>query len=203
MITLKVKSRGHLVEIPGLPAFRTPANIDVSKADIRGVIGHLKVCGIEDYEIVAKSESGVVEVYKKEDFELSKKKDSDPPELDRKEINKRFNKLEKMIAKLAQKKASKTDSEKEQINDKLERLEQLTERILEESLVKDVVYTKTIGEGKKADNIEDLEDAYIPNIDVSDMTISSGGSKTLEQDSDDLEDSADLLAGLGNEKEAK
>ena len=79
MLTLRIKSRGQVVQIPGSAPFRTPATIDVSNMKIRNLIGYLRVSGIEDYEIVATSDKGIVEVYKKSDFELPKKKKESMP----------------------------------------------------------------------------------------------------------------------------
>jgi len=191
MLTLRIKSKGQMVQLPGVAPFRTPATMDVSKMKVRNLIGYLTASGIEDYEIVATSDKGVVEVYKKADFDLLKKKEDDPNIGYKKNIDKRFNKLEKLIGKLISKQDSQKTTNKEQtIDDKLNRIE----RLLEESSVRQVVYTKT--EGEKDVKIEELEDAFIPEVDVSDMKMSSSGAKILEQDSDDIEGSANLLSGL-------
>lgn len=197
MLTLRIKSRGQVVQMPGSAPFRTPATIDVSNMRIRNLIGYLRSAGVEDYEIVATSDKGVVEVYKKTDFELPKKKETNPAKAYQKAINNRFNRLENLIGRLFEKSASKDNSKKEQnIDEKLNRIEKL----LEEASVKEVVYTKFVDE--KADADEELEAAFIPEVDVSDMRMSSSGAKVLEQDSDNLEDTANLLSGL-TKKEAK
>lgn len=195
MLTLRIKSKGQVVQLPGSAPFRTPATIDVSNMKIRNLIGYLRVAGIEDYEVVATSDKGVVEVYKKADFELPKKKETNQAKAYQKTINNRFNRLENLIGKLFEKSASKDNSKKEQnIDEKLNRIEKL----LEEASVKEVVYTKFVDE--KADVDEELEAAFIPEVDVSDMTMSSSGAKVLDQDSDDLEDTANLLSGLTKEE---
>jgi len=198
MLTLRIKSRGQVIQMPGSAPFRTPATIDVSNMRIRNLIGYLRSAGIEDYEVVATSDKGVVEVYKKTDFELpKKKKETNQTKAYQKAINNRFNRLENLIGKLFEKPTSKDDSKKEQnIDEKLDRIEKL----LEEASTKEVVYTKFVD--KEADEIEELEHAFIPEVDVSDMKLSSSGAKLLDQDSDELEDTANLLSGL-TKKEAK
>jgi hypothetical protein len=69
MILLKIKTPGHLISIPGLPIFRTPAEVDVSKIDIRVVHMYLVTAGIDEYEIVAETKKGGKEVYKRDDFD--------------------------------------------------------------------------------------------------------------------------------------
>jgi ribosome assembly protein YihI (activator of Der GTPase) len=147
---------------------------------------------------VATSDKGVVEVYKKSDFELpKKKKETNQAKAYQKAIDNRFNRLENLIGKLVEKSASKDNSKKEQnIDEKLDRIEKL----LEEVSVKETVYTKYVDE--KVVEVEELEAAFIPEVDVSDMKMSSSGAKVLDQDSDDLEDTASLLSGL-TKKEAK
>lgn len=195
-IILKIKDKGHLVEIPGVAPFRTPAKINVTTADIRNIIGHLKACGIEEYEIIASTDKGDKEVYTQEDFELPKKEVSkSDSENYKKQIDKRFNKLEKMIVNLAAKKVSNPNNNKEQITNKLEKLELIAQKILDEANVREVIYTKIPGK-IDVDNIEELEDAYIPEVDISDMKMVSTGVETLKQDVDDIEDAADMLSNL-------
>jgi ribosomal protein L5 len=195
-IILKIKDKGHLVEIPGVAPFRTPAKINVTTADIRNIIGHLKACGIEEYEIIASTDKGDKEVYTQEDFELPKKEVSkSDSENYKKQIDKRFNKLEKMIVNLAAKKVSNPNNNKEQITNKLEKLELIAQKILDEANVREVIYTKIPGK-IDVDNIEELEDAYIPEVDISDMKMVSTGVETLKQDADDIEDAADILSNL-------
>lgn len=200
-IILKVKEKGHLIEIPGVPPFRTPAKINVTNADIRNIIGYLKACGIDSYEVIASTEKGTKEIYTEQDFELPKKESKPIDELAYKnQIDKRFNRLEKMIATLASKKTSNLGNNKEQITNKLENLELIAKRILDEAVVREVVYTKTPGRIIKEDDIEELEDAYIPEVDISDMKIVSSSVEILKQDSDNIEDSVDKLSNLTGKK---
>lgn len=192
MITLKVKEKGHLLEIPGLAPFRTPANIDVSRIGIRNVIGHLQVNGITDYEIIAVSPQGDKEVYKQEDFEPEKKKTKKKVDPYRKQIEGRFDKLEKMISMLFNREMKgKEDSNKEQITEKLERLEKISEEILKNHKVKGIIYHDV----KKRD--EDVEDSFIPEIDIDSLKLRSSSVKSVKQDQkEEIDDAADSLSKL-------
>lgn len=188
-----------MIQLPGSAPFRTPATIDVSKMKIRNLIGYLRQAAIEDYEIVATSDKGVREVYKKSDFDLPKKKDQDSDSAYKKAINKRFNRLEKLIKSLVDNQDSKNTSDKEQtIDDKLNRIEKL----LEERVVKEVVYTK-VTDGKVPD-VEELEEEerFIPSVQIDDMKLSTSSSKTIEKGKpDDVDDKADSLSKiLGGKK---
>ncbi|MBY9000981.1 MAG: hypothetical protein KGD64_08715 [Candidatus Heimdallarchaeota archaeon] len=190
MITLRVKEKGHLLEIPGLAPFRTPADIDVSRIGIRNVIGHLQVNGITDYEIVAVSPQGDKEVYKQEDFEPEKKKKKVDPY--RKQIEGRFDKLEKMISMLFNREMKgKEESNKEQITEKLERLERISEEILKKHKVDGIIY----GDVKK--RVRDDEDSFIPEIDIDSLKLRSSSVKSVKQDQkEEIDDAADSLSKL-------
>ena len=185
-----------MVEIPGVAPFRTPAKINVTNTDIRTVIGHLKACGIEEYEIVATTEKGERQVYKKEDFELLTKEVKTTTFNYEEQIDKRFNKLEKMISNLAAKKVGSPENNMEQITNKLEKLEVITQNILDEATVRELFYTKTPNQIIRDDNIEELEDAFIPEVDISDMKMVSSGVQIFKQDDNEIENAADMLSNL-------
>ena len=184
-----------MIQLPGSAPFRTPATIDVSKMKIRNLIGYLRQAAIEDYEIVATSDKGVREVYKKSDFDLPHKKDKDSESAYKKAINKRFNRLERLIKSLVDNQDSKNTSNKEQtIDDKLNRIE----RLLEERVVtKEVIYTK-VTDGKTP-NVEELEEEerFVPSVEIDDMKLSSSSTKTIEKrKKEDVDDAADSLSKL-------
>jgi hypothetical protein len=182
VITLKIKKAGHTVDIPGLPTCRSPVDFDISKLDIRVVAMSLKNAGIAEYEIVADIGHGVKEVYTKNDFEVKDKKSKDSSEI--KELNKRFKKLEGMISSLLVQKQRNSFSEKEQINNKLDRLEKLITK--KSSSVEKIRFEP---------EIEELE-SFIPDIDTSSMKIKSKNLKVIKQDSEDLDDASDMLSSL-------
>jgi hypothetical protein len=95
MITLKVKDRGLMIEIPGIPSFRSPANINISNIKLKAITKALNNLGVQDYEIISK-EGDDKKIYTKKDFEKPKKKKEDLSE-----INERFNKIEQMLYALS------------------------------------------------------------------------------------------------------
>jgi hypothetical protein len=187
-----VKDRGHMVMIPGLAQFRTPAQIDISHVKIRLVISSLYNSGITDFEIVAKEDKHEV-VYTKDDFELPKKDNKTEPNLDK--IDKRFNKIERMLQKLVKKADGNKNLPGEQITNKLNALEELSKRILEKESVREIVYTSTT-EKSKSPIVEDLdEELYIPEIDIDDMELMGSVSEKIGE-VEDVEEAADVLSRL-------
>lgn len=184
MIILKIKKPGYTIAIPGLSPSRSPVEVDISKLDIRVVAMYLKSADISEYEIIADIGKGSKEVYTKKDFEIREKSKSEPY---KKEVNKRFNKLEKMLSTLLIREAGKSSLEKEQITNKLNNLEKLLQKKLTTSFLNNTINNEP--------EVEEL-DSFIPDINVSDLSIKSKGVKTIKQDSDDLEDAADILSGL-------
>lgn len=181
-----------MLEIPGLAPFRTPADIDVSRIGIRKVIGHLQVNGIIDYEIIAVSPQGDKEVYNQEDFAPEKKKKKKKIDPYRKQIEGRFDKLEKMISMLFNREMKgKEDSNKEQITEKLERLERISQEILKKHKFNGIIY----GDVKKRD--EDVEDSFIPEIDIDSLKLRSSSVKSVKQDQkEEIVNAADSLSKL-------
>lgn len=189
MITLRVREKGHLIEIPGVTPFRTPADIDISRIEIRKVIGHLQVCGITDYQIVAVDKEGKKETYNQEDFVPKKKKKKVDPY--KKQIESRFDKLEKMIMTLlTREKKGNEDLNKEQITEKLEQLERISKEIL--SKRPDVIYKDSKGRKKVKE-----EERFIPNVDIKDLKLKSSSVKSLKQDQkEEIDNAADSLSEL-------
>lgn len=194
MIKLKIKKPGHTIAIPGLKPCRSPVDIDISKLDIRVIEMYLNTAGIKDYEIVAESKKGVVEVYTEKDFKLKQEKKK--PDLAYKsEIDKRFDRLEMVILNLLSKKeVSKIPLEKEQITNQLEKLETITKKILETQSVKKVEHQPNM------EPVIEEFDSFIPDIDISDMTLISSDVKIVEKDNEELEDTAEMLSKLGGGK---
>jgi len=188
MIILKITQLGQTIEIPGLPTFRSPVDIDITNLDMRKVAMYLKASSIEQYKIVSKPGTGNRKTYTNKDFE---KRYSQQEDLSKLSVDKRFDKLEKMMASLLIKKDGNVDSEKEQITDKLDNLEKLF-RKGQFQLVNKPLPTEILFKGDEPE-IEEL-DSFIPEINLSDMTIKSD-IKIIKRD-DDIEDSVDILSSL-------
>lgn len=194
MITLNIKERGHLIDIPGMAPFRTPATVDISKGDVKTIVGYLRVCDITDYEIIASNDSGAKEIYNSKDFNIVKTKKSVKQKIakpDKKSEN-RMNRMEKMIEEM----------HKNSINDYPEKVEQTTNQI--EQFKKAVLDTiksiniKNVDTKSIMDELEDDVEPFIPEIDVEGMTLKGGGDhKTVKKDKGSA-DAADALSKLLN-----
>ncbi len=188
MITLKIKTPGHTIAIPGLSAFRSPVEVDISKLDVRVVAMYLKTSGIEKYEIVAETKHQK-EVYTKKDFEVKKTKKSTKSKED---WQKRFNRLESMLENLLTAPRNERKSE-EQIINKLDKLENILSNVSPSTRLPD-----SDGNIKNSEK-EDVY-SFIPDVDIEDMKVqSSDNIKRVKQD-EGIEDSADILAGLMKKK---
>jgi hypothetical protein len=196
MIILYIKEKGQLIELPGMAPFRTPAKIDISKIDIRKVIGHLKVNGIKNYKVIAEDKKGSKEIYTAKDFDVkSKKKKADPH---KKEIYERFNRLESMIEALIKKEARNDNKKEEQITEKLNELEKLSKEILKRE--PKTITTKDKVVGQKWDDDEEVT-RFIPEVDIENMELKSSSVKSVKEEKKELEDNVDALSKfLGRKK---
>lgn len=194
MITLIIKEKGHLVDIPGHSQFRTPATIDISKGDIRQIIGYLKVCDITDYEIIASNNSGK-EIYKPKDFnidhpKIKKKKDKKSDS----RIEKRIDRMEKMIKKLYETSSNDSGKKLEQTTNQMEQFQKNVLDVLGklQNMTMKNMSNKTILQELE----EETVDPFIPDIDTEGMRLrSQGGHKTVKKE-EDSDDAADALSKL-------
>ncbi len=197
MIKLIIKEKGHLIEIPGMQSFRTPATVDISKTDIRTIVGYLRVCNINDYEIIA-SNDNEQEVYRAKDFNPTKKviPKADVPKKDTKVLEKRIGKLEKMIQDLHQKSENDSGKNEEQTTNQME---QFQNNILDA--------IKKMGSGgrnvteterkSKHDIIDEDEVApFIPEIDTEGMKLRGDGEHKTVKKEEGSDDAADALSKL-------
>ncbi len=181
MLTLKITEKGHLIDLPGMAPFRTPANINVSKIPLNVLILKLKVYDITEYEIISELGDQKI-VYKKEELEKIKEKDLN--KMDKKFIkhfDKRLNKLENMIKQLV------VPQSKPDVNINLNKEQ-----------IKNVVSELLNKPTKKEADIEE-DDIFIPPVNINGMKLKSSDHTIIKQD-ENLEDSADLLSEIQKEK---
>jgi len=195
MLILKIKDKGMYLEIPGTLPTRSPAEIDISKCDLISVSTYLRKQGIKNYQILSLSGD---DAKIRRGLPAPKMQDAS---IDQKVINKRFTRLEEMVEQLLQKQVGNDDQKSEQITDKLKNLEELAKKLLDkEPVIQRVVEVSSKSQPKTKKKpepkIEELEDTFIPSIDVSNMKMKGGSKKTIKQDKMDLDDSADLLSRI-------
>ena len=111
-----------------------------------------------------------------------------------------------MLAALLEKQLATKPEKSEQITDKLNKLETLTQKILEkdikvvERVVQQSVKKTKAKKFEDEPEIEELDTTFIPNIDTSKMKLKGKSKKTVKQDKHDIDDSADLLSRImGND----
>lgn len=181
MLILKIKDRGHFINIPGLPPLRTPVNVKADRLDLRLAEMALRRANIKNYEIVSVEE---VQEPKKQEVkyvEIPIKERDDGSKIE---------KLEAMLELLLSRELEKTTDNREQINKKLDSLEKL---IIEKSNRDPIEITKNSSDPI----IEEIEDSvFIPSIDIDDMKLKGESGKKIIKQEDKFDENADLLASL-------
>lgn len=188
MILLQVKEKGTVVDIPGTKKARAPADVDITNIDINFAIMYLRKQGIENYKIVSITDTEVKEVGS---TMLKKKKEIEKDDGWKNNIEARFNQLESLIINFLGKKQSNSHRNSEQITNKLENLEKLSEEIMRKQISGTPISEE--GDGPK---IEELDDKFIPKIDIEGMSLKGSTIKTLQSDSEDADEAADLLSSI-------
>lgn len=193
MITLRIRKKGHFLEIPGMSPFRTPVEANISHISIPLVVSALKAQGVTKFEIISDT-VGKEQVLTQEDFIVKKK---DIEKYEKEDYEDRFNKLESLMKRLLKKQASDTPSNKEQITNRLNSIEKLLKR---KEPTRVIHVTKDQDESKRVDKepkVEELEDTFIPNIDLEGLELKGEASQeSIKQDKLDIDDSADLLSRI-------
>lgn len=193
MIVLKVKEKGHLINIPGIPPVRSPVEIDISKCNVQTVITKLRSQGIRSYEIIEKQHESKKKTEKKE----QEKKLTEEDKTYKKEINKRLNNLEKTISDIVSTNVGNEIENKEQITEKLETLEILTKELLKKQ--KTIILDEKLTKGEP--EVEELVSTFIPEVDISGMKLQGKTTqKVVQQDKEVDSDDVDLLSQLLGKK---
>lgn len=192
MITLRIKQKGHFLDIPGMTPFRTPVEANISHVSIPMVVSALQSQGVKQFEIISDTK-GKEQVLTHRDFMVKKKVEEHKKE----DYEDRFNKLESLMNKLINKQTSDPSLNKEQITNRLHSIEKL----LKKKKPTEVIHvTKYKDESKKVETeptIEELEDTFIPKIDLEGLELRGESSQeSIKQDKADIDDSADLLSRI-------
>jgi len=182
-IKLIIKEKGRYVNIPGIPEFRSPAKVDVTKIKLSLLIPSLHSCGIVNYELVSTDNKGQT-VYSGEELQPPEKKQKDN------ELNNRLDRVESLLLKLVSDESSHKGNSSEQITNRLNRIERMIRK------GQKIVYHEVSSD--KSPKIEELDDdKFIPEIDVSEMQLSGKTTVVVGEKSDeDVNDAVDLLSSL-------
>ena len=180
-IKLTIRERGRFVEIPGLAAFRTPATIDVTKIKLSILIQSLHSCGVNNYELVSEDRKGN-KTYTQDDFNLPEKKKEDT------KIGNRLDRMEDLLLKLISNGSGQKVASSEQITNRLNSIERMLRK------GQKIIYK---GSSDGSPVVEELDDQYIPEIDISEMQISGKTTEVVEKTlKEDIDDAVDLLSSL-------
>jgi hypothetical protein len=191
MIILRIREKGHYLEIPGITPFRSPADVDISRVNPSMVISHLKQNGMENFEIISETATGEKKIYKADDFKnMKEEKPKKSNKIDK--LEKRFGRLENLITKLIERGLGNSTDNSEQINRKLDSLEELIIQKQPSVIIK---------KGEKGEpQVEDL-DTFIPNIDIDSFKVKGKeAEKSVKQDKSDIDENADLLSQISKPK---
>ncbi len=93
---LAIKEVGFEVKLPGVPIFRTPANVNISGLDLTILVSILKNVGITSFEIINDDKVREFKVFSKNNKKEINTNENEKVEII-KLINERFNKLENLI----------------------------------------------------------------------------------------------------------
>ncbi len=192
MIILRIRKKGHFIEIPGMSPFRTPVEANISHISIPMVVSALRKQGVSEFEIISDTK-GKEQVLTQKDFLVKKKEIKEQKE----DYESRFNKLEDLMNKILQKQSSNAPLNKEQITNRLSSIEKLLKK---KEPTKVIHVTKDHDESKTLDKepkVEELEDTFIPKIDLEGLELKGETSQeSIKQEKMDIDDSADLLSRI-------
>jgi hypothetical protein len=194
MVILRIREKGHYLELPGMNPVRTPVEIDITRLSLPIVAAKLLSMGISDWEIVSETGTGDKKIYKKDDFlPKTEKKDTSFTEF-LKFIDKRFKRFENAIKEIERRvqEKDKTDKEQNSVKHSLERLETLIKGIKPTQITIDEF--KTAQESKK--KFEDDTETFIPEITTDSLRMSGEASLDKHKRSEDTESLADALSQM-------
>lgn len=102
MIKLIINQSGLFLTLPGLPSFRTPAEIDITKFDINFIMTEMRRNGINDYNIISSTKIKPVkpENQKEKPPQKSVKVETTPKDTN---VDLRLNSIESLLKQLVDK----------------------------------------------------------------------------------------------------
>ena len=180
---LIITSHGLFISIPGIPPFRTPAKVDITKIGEKIVTAELRRNGITNYRITTSEEEP-------------------------KSIHLQINKQEKNNTTIEELKNSIEDMKlllQSVLNKEPQKVEQSTEKI--ESILNDFLLSgKKIEKEfeftgtKKKSKIDESVDDFIPEIDINKMTLKGSSSEKVIKSNRNILKNAESLKSLKGDK---
>lgn len=156
MAKLIIRQSGHFIDVEGMPSFRTPAKVNIPESAINKVVVHLAKLGIEDYDIIA---HGYFKVHGKIVKEEINKKKEKVITVDIEGVNKRLSKIESLLASLL----GRAPEGLGKVESLLHQLLIREPKVIERVIVK--------GEEVVKDELEELEETFIPDVDIEGLKV--------------------------------
>jgi len=178
---LIINSHGLFISIPGIPPFRTPAKVDITKIGEKIVMAELRRNGITNYRIIASEEeprSIPLQINKQEKNIVS--------------IEELKNSIEDMKLLLQ----SFLDKEPKKVEPSTEKIESiLNDFLLSGKKVEQDFITR-----KKKSKIDESVDDFIPEIDINKMTLKGSNSERVIKSDRNILKNAESLKSLKGDK---
>jgi len=108
MVKLIIKDPGMFISLPGMPSFRTPCEIDITKYDINFIIAEMTRNGITEYKIES---SSITRKEAPKNKPPQKKKIKVEPAPPKDDVDKRLDTIEVLLKQLIEKDDSRLPSE--------------------------------------------------------------------------------------------
>jgi len=172
MKKLIINDKGHYLDFPGIPAFRTPVKIDINTVSTERLIVEMRKHGIEDYKIIENDKEITIP------------------------MNKTVKKVKKFVGDLFNKKSF------DKRMDKMEQLlQQLIDKPTETKTIEQTIIQGGVNQPDIKDEFDDEDDVgFIPTIDTEDMEMTESTTIRKETRDDSVEDAANSLSDLLNNK---
>lgn len=204
---LIIKEKGHYIEMVDFPPFRSPCKVDITNCDLQSIISYLHNQDITDYEIKSQKKKPANPLAGRARV-INKKSIAENPD----HYEKRIKELENTVHDLIEKQDGNNSKVTEQINNKLNKIERLLlqpsqkPKVVEKPLPFNEKKEFKQVEKKKPKKYEfretnDMDNTFVPSINVDGMKMEGSGKETIKQDNTDINDSVDLLNRLTQSQE--
>lgn len=172
MIKLIIKERGYILNLRGMSPIRTPAKIDVTRSDLNYIITELRRMGIQNFVIKYGSDEQIIKEVEETTFKIEKDQDKEEQIHKSPDLNGIYKRLDSIESLLQGISAGR--------------------EIIEKRIIID-------GEKEKSKFVEP-EEAFIPTVDTSGLSL-KGKTFKQEESSEDVKDKSRKLSKIIGKKE--
>lgn len=180
---LIINSNGLFISIPGIPPFRTPAKVDITKVGEKIVRAELRKNGITNYKITPSEEEP-----KSIPLQINKQEKS----------NTSIEDIKKSIDNMMILLQSVLDKEPKKVEQSTEKIESLLNEFLLSG--KKVEKEFATAETKRRSKIDESVDDFIPEINIDKMSLKGGSSEKVIKSDRNILKNAESLKSLKGDK---